>query len=158
MLAQNFKVAKELGITELQYKSLCLTLSYLETGKVKYFDYDAHEDGYDDGKMAFSGLFNMGVWTANTKCGTVGCIAGTAQLLGGCHFRDGSGGKYEEKLADLFHPSDIDYDRWNDITVEHAARALRNYLTTGEAGWKGIVPKCWCNRKGYLSLLRWGNW
>lgn len=154
MLVQNIRTAKELGITELQHKSLCLTLSYLETGKVKYFDYDEEmTSDLPSEKYNFSGLFNMSVWKANTDCGTVGCIAGTAEMLGGCRFNM-LNGVDKPDLELLFYPHHISHRYWDEITVEYAARALRNYLTYGHPKWDEIVPKEWLVSKSYLTYRR----
>ncbi len=131
MLMQNFKSADELGITEPQFDALRKTLVLLETGKL------VHEFKYShlSGEGGYTGHFNMGVWRGEAECGTVCCIGGTAELLGGV----GLGGNtrlVNPPLHALFMPS---VKNWRDITPAQAATALRSYLTTGSANWGEAV-------------------
>lgn len=133
MLAQNFKSADELKITEPQKEALIKVLVLLETGKL------IHTTDYsysNDGKTKFTGHFNMeewGDWPHN--CGTVACIGGTAELIAGKKIFDG--GEASGKLYDLFYPRLVDV--WNLITTDQAATALRSYLTTGDPKWAEAV-------------------
>lgn len=73
-------------------------------------------------------------WCAEDDCGTVACIGGTAEMVGDVSFS-----KYTLELMKLFFPN-----RWllltmSTITVEQAAQALRNYLTTGTPDWESIL-------------------
>lgn len=131
MLMQNFKSAADLGITEPQLSALQKTLVLLETGKVQHADFDGRgSDGYrEDGP--FTGHFNMGRWRAVQECGTVCCIAGTAELVGNVEFSTATGGA----LGDLFWAHRMDASGLAAITPAQAATALRSYLTTGDARW-----------------------
>lgn len=131
MLMQNFKSAADLEITEPQKEALMKTLVLLETGRLEYVKdgikfYQAIPDG-----APFTGHFNMAVWRQEHPCGTVACIGGTAELVGGVTFDD-----YEDNngLLNLFNPEG-DNSRWLEITGAQAATALRSYLTTGDARW-----------------------
>lgn len=132
MLAQNFKSAADLEITEAQKAALIKTLVLLETGRLTHAPYDGRlSDTYRE-PGAFTGHFNMGRWRAQQDCGTVCCIAGTAELIGRVQFSTHTG----DALGDLFwaHGRGIDY-KITDITPSQAATALRSYLTTGDARW-----------------------
>lgn len=130
MLAQNFKTAAELEITEPQREALIQTLAYFEQGKLQHVydgNYDT-EEGFE-----FTGHFNMNYWRNQAPCGTIACIGGTAELIGNVRFEvyDRPGA-----LDQLFFP---DYGvRYEEVTTEQAAQAIRSYLTTGEPRWKDI--------------------
>lgn len=128
MLAQNFKTAEELGLTEPQLDALRKTLVLLETGKLTHAK---RITGPAPVSKDFSALFNM-VWWANAHpCGTVACIGGTAELIGGVCFGDYL---LNKALHELFEPRELKCD-WGEITPAQAATALRSYLTTGSANW-----------------------
>jgi hypothetical protein len=149
MLAQNFKSAKELGLKNEYLSALIKTLVLLETGKL-----EKHENLYDDdgmttyiprsGDAKYSGLFNMGEWATNYDCGTVACIGGTAELVGGLKIgelnRLSTSGYSRHHLHDLFFPPIEDCKKfYAEISLEEAAQALRNYLTTGKPKWKEVL-------------------
>lgn len=134
MLAQNFKTADELEISEEQHDALRKVLVLLETGKLRYVPYEQLD--FSPGEHVFSGHFNMTTFGDNHACGTAACIAGTAQLISGVKF---VGMDRPEGLSDLFYAESLDHsgpdDPLDKITVDQAARALRSYLTTGDARW-----------------------
>jgi hypothetical protein len=134
MLMQNFKSAADLGISEPQKEALMKTLVLLETGKLQHIP---DRDGFDmdfHATAAFSGKFNMNSWKHTyAKCGTVCCIGGTAELIGGVDFEDTT--KYGTELYNLLYPNAGDELDWDNITIAQAAMALRSYLTTGDARW-----------------------
>jgi hypothetical protein len=137
MLAQSFKSADELGITEPQCDALRKTLVLLETGKL------VHETGRpkysNTDNRKFSGRFNMILWSADHECGTVCCIGGTAELVGNTSFGIWAFGS-NEKLKNLFAPPmPMRCSDWHSITPAQAATALRSYLTTGDAKWHEAV-------------------
>lgn len=142
MLAQNFQTPTELQISNAEYNALVHILGMMERGELKH-----HHVGYYQKLVGpppkFSGLFNMCHVKTVTSCGTVACILGAAQLLFGddlfaeqwCNW------KYQgtkSAVSQLFVP-EARSDYWLDITVEQAATALRNYLTTGEASWATVM-------------------
>jgi|HubBroStandDraft_1064217.scaffolds.fasta_scaffold100075_3 hypothetical protein len=143
MLMQSFKSAVELNIPDEHYEALKKTLVLFETGKVKYQSLDDLSKWGPDGDLVrgevkFDGLFNMDEWRASYHgCGTVACIGGTAELVGNVKFSKiiDSGNM---SLYYLFYPNGL-IDKWENITVEKAARALRNYLTHGEPRWKEVM-------------------
>jgi hypothetical protein len=150
MLAQNFKSAAELGLSEKQFDALVKTLKLMETDQLRHVEVSfgrgcsvGHVVGLDgvhygssgDRGTKFSGLFNMTIWNEAADCGTVACIGGTACLIAGEDVFFASPDTSE--LSILFYPpNDLNY---NDISTEEAARALRSYLTTGEARWEEII-------------------
>ena len=126
MLAQSFKSAAELGISEGQLDALRKTLVLLETGKL------VHVPEGEIGlrlrvRPKFTGHFNMAHSYISAECGTVACIKGTAELIGNV---DLSPSEIPEELMNLFYA-------WGggDPTTSQAATALRSYLTTGYARW-----------------------
>lgn len=134
MLAQSFKSADELGISEMQKDALAKTLVLLETGRLTHAPSPVREtDGYRESDE-FTGHFNMARWRAAEECGTVCCIAGTAELVGTVTFDPDCDDN--EALFDLFWVGDSQFGGdISHITPEQAARALRSYLTTGKARW-----------------------
>jgi hypothetical protein len=133
MLAQSFKSAADLGISEPQLKALMKTLVLLETDRMIHVE---ARDYVMDGTK-FSGHFNMGNWRRAAECGTVACIGGTAELIGRVRFAHY--GAANPRLKELFHPSRWPQDDWSKITPAQAATALRSYLTTGDARWDLVV-------------------
>jgi hypothetical protein len=137
MLMQNFKTAAELEISEKEKSALVKTLVLLETGKLKHTKPKFPRDYSVD--TEFSGLFNMSDWFYPSKCGTVACIGGTAELVGNMRFEHDMS---NAGLSALFYMDDgsTNYPM-EDVTTEQAARALRNYLTTGKPDWRSILGK-----------------
>ncbi len=124
MLAQNFKTAADLGISDKEFEALRKVLGMFERGEIT----PEH--------------FDMGNW----KCGTTYCIGGWAEKIAGesCQSFD--------KISRTFsvrerHPELVGLDRLffpkarygdggaYDATPEQGAFALRNYLTHGEPRW-----------------------
>jgi hypothetical protein len=135
MLAQNFKTAAELGLNDVQLDALQKTLVLFETGKVVFATEIFVGLCAVEQSSEFTGHFNMANWSARGKCGTVGCIGGTAEMIGGLPINSlNDASNYNYALENLFYANDAKV-RLEKITVEQAARALRNYLTTGHANW-----------------------
>ncbi len=67
MLAQNFKSAKELGLTEKGLAGLLKVLRMLEGGELVFSKECLVPNG-----------FNMNYCWSQNECGTVGCIGGWA--------------------------------------------------------------------------------
>lgn len=127
MLAQNFKAAADLELSEPQFDALRKTLVLLETGKLVYAK--AHGTIRQiRSERKFSGYFNMEYHYSDEDCGTVCCISGTAELVGGVKFET----LRNRPLYDLFYPRCA--EGWS-ATPAQAAIALRSYLTTGNARW-----------------------
>lgn len=122
MLAQNFKTAADLCITDPELEALIKVLGMLERGDL------SHDGGQFDSDHGF----NMGLsWEGKTGCGTVACIGGWCEIVMGVKptthlYRYIQGGP----LYDLYW-SHVDMG----ITTDQAAIALRSYLTTGEPNW-----------------------
>ena len=140
MLAQNLKTAADLKLNDKQYEALIKTLALLETNGISFIHEDERADVPVKDKKHYR-YFNMNVWdaavmkqTAWHKCGTVMCIGGTAEWLAN---DNGLFNNTNNSLYDLFYPNVI--QDWDNITVEKAAQALRNYLTTGEANWEQVM-------------------
>lgn len=132
MLAQNFKSATDLRISEEQRRALELTLSALERGELRHVTYDPLQAAVAD-DVPFTAHFNMNAWRCVADCGTVCCIGGTAEFLGNLplHSFDRATEK-NRALSNLFFPP---IHGWDEITADQAATALRSYLTTGDAKW-----------------------
>lgn len=128
MLAQIFKTADELKISDHEHVALIRVLGMLERGEL--VDVDCFYESFIENG------FNMG--TVGDGCGTPACIGGWAALL-----MDVDQNRYLQRyswdnraknlaLYDLF---------WNEMAcdmpagVERAAIALRSYLTIGDARW-----------------------
>lgn len=145
MLAQNFMSAADLGISEAQKDALIKTLVLMETDKLVHVRPPDEINWY--AMESFTGKFNMDAWNLSYEgCGTVACIGGTAEMVGGVSF----GERHidlPENLYSLFYPGDI-FDDWEKITVEQASRALRSYLTTGHARWDLAISSNHRNTEG----------
>jgi hypothetical protein len=132
MLAQNFMTAADLGLDDDEHAALVTVLGMLERGELHH---TRAKDIIPTGEkpVAFTGNFNMEYWTMNTQnCGTVCCIGGSAELIGGLdHDRLFNKMNYLPKLGELFLLVGND----DGITPAQAGIALRNYLTTGDPRW-----------------------
>ena len=128
-----FKSPAELGLTQAERDALIKALLLMENGQVKHVPgsnfntYNAAQD-----KMPF----NMAHWHREYDCGTVCCIGGTAELVGGLPLN--SLAEKASKLV-LYGDSNLHtmFFHWNggDPTEKRAARVLRGYLTTGQTRW-----------------------
>lgn len=122
MLAQNFKTADELGLTEKGYQGLHRVLRMLEGGELVYTPHNTIPNG-----------FNMNATWYENECGTVGCIGGWA----GFYDKNGATEGFrlpnrDANLGALFCPR----GRYStNYTAEQAAHALRTYLVTGQPDW-----------------------
>ena len=137
MLAQSFKSAADLGITEPQLSALQKTLVLLETGKLTHVSVEDRE--LLRRSSTFTGHFNMDAWAWEVDCGTVCCIGGTAESVGGVKF-DAAHIRKMPHLNELFYPfsGDVPHPHnffYDGVTPSQAATALRSYLTTGDARW-----------------------
>lgn len=149
MLAQNFKRPADLKLSDKEHNALISALGVLERGEIKHIDVErigrrivVHKSRYYDheGELAF----NMREWFRDTACGTVACIGGYCDATYGTMFcgrgtnRDGELHGPEWQLDNLFCVFETDRPL-SEITVEHAAAALRNYLTHGQARWPEVL-------------------
>ncbi len=135
MLAQNFKTATDLEISDAELDALIQLLGILERGDVRHARVRPDTELYCvPEKVDF---FNMSYLAAETECGTAACLAGTADALCGSRFINFAGLRDDipRGLHRLFCPSDLPFREWNGITPDQAATALRSYLTTGDANW-----------------------
>ena len=145
MLAQNFKTASYLEITEKQKEALIKTLVLFETNKLTHkSERRSTIDWQEDLDPVFTGNFNMRFWGVEIpECGTVACIGGTAEIIGDVSFCDWLSNDGLRQLfcpgGDEDEPMTVLHKRLNNITVQQAAIALRNYLTTGEPNWGEIL-------------------
>lgn len=115
MLAQNFKTAADLGISDRELDALIKVLGMLEREEID----EAH--------------FNMGI-VGEPDCGTSGCLLGWTRVADkdvfftlvckACLFPKNEG------LETLFYSGEA-----FDAAPSQGAAALRSYLTTGEANW-----------------------
>src|SRR4051812_3552769 len=105
MLAQNFKTAADLGISETELEALVRVLGMLERDEVKHVEVKGDMQFYrEDRTPTQDFLFNMDNVYCVADCKTAACIAGTSDLFCGTRFApDGSlRGGLPEELNDLF--------------------------------------------------------
>lgn len=74
MLAQNFRTAADLGISDAELGALITVLGMLERGELVYAPHN---------NSTVPNGFNMGSVDHQTDCGTVACICGWARFIGG---------------------------------------------------------------------------
>lgn len=130
MLAQNFKTAADLGISNTNLEALIKVLGMLERGELQHTPDPETFEGSDGFNMAD---YNF---SDTNACGTVHCIAGWCDRLFktdfvGLHMISPPEG-LPHSLNDLF--SGAPGKNWN-TTAGQAAVALRSYLTTGDPNW-----------------------
>lgn len=141
MLAQNFKTSVELGISVQEFEALKQVLGMFERGEIKF-----HPRGYSmfvTSKSKFKEPligFHMAAFYGHAPdCGTVACICGWAEYVGGLEPLSLSRKRFgNPELFYLFETCGINA---NEIQPHHAAIALRNYLTTGTARWKEVMKE-----------------
>jgi hypothetical protein len=126
MLAQNFKTPAELGIKSKEFDALFKVLRMLERDELVHVDLTGDTIYSPNMPNAFS----MTMWKQETDCGTVGCIGGWAEKVGGVVFI-----RYPGALDRLFYPGSDKVSEGYEATPAQAAIALRSYLTTGEPCW-----------------------
>lgn len=139
MLQQNFMSPEALGLTASQHRALVLTLNALERGELTHTPKPMESAGTGE----YSGLFNMASWNISSECGTVCCIAGTAELLGNLPVNSlerAIDDPRSSELFNLFYAVDESsgapiYLLLEAIKPAQAAKALRGYLTSGVADW-----------------------
>jgi hypothetical protein len=142
MLARSFMSAADLKISSEQRDALIKTLNLFERGEVKHLNETTRGD-----------CFSMNYWSQECEfvCGTICCIAGWAEkIVGKSLFRVSEDDRFDFNLQRpralhcLFFPNDdediaIDVHYYHSITVEQAARAISNYLTTGRPQWVEVL-------------------
>lgn len=132
MLAQNFMTAGDLEISEVEHEALIKTLNFFERGEAKHIGVCDVEYGWKPNS------FNMSDW----ECGTTRCILGWARTFAGGLDRSRADNPFDDLLPmDLYflcYPHEISCG-YDDITVEQAAAALRNYLTLGKPHWDEVL-------------------
>lgn len=137
MLAQNFKTPADLNIPDLWFESLVKVLGMLERGELVHTPTAEMEVVFAERVTPVAGLFNMNRWSVSFECGTVCCLGGTAEAVGGFRFST----KLPRALDYLFHPGRTSRKilhragGYDSITTDQSAMALRSYLTTGEPRW-----------------------
>lgn len=132
------KTASELGIPENWHAALVLVRHKLASGELQRIEAD-EPDTIPKGEW-----FNMNFWNYSNhrECGTVRCIGGWCEAIGGFRFTNGLSAGFDfdavyTGLQDLFYPADL--RKFGGITVAQAVAAIDNYLETGEAKWKEVL-------------------
>ena len=128
-----FKSSEELGLTQAERDALIKTLLMMEAGKMESI---CTREQANSQLPEGSHGFNMAVWNTTHPCGTVACIGGNAELLGGLPLKSLSkkcdilsrGG--EDDLRRLF------FGFGGDTSPRGAAKVLRGYLMTGQTKWR----------------------
>lgn len=135
------KTAKQLGLSRKEHNALVKIQDGLASGRYKHIKRDADYNWPEyKGKKP---LFNMNqACTKGHSCGTVACIGGwmalemkmSPQEAADFVFNVRSGvPKYR-----LFYPEDV-VDDWDEITPKKAARAIGNFLETGDPQWDKVA-------------------
>lgn len=136
MLAQSFMPAADLGLTDAENDALRTVLGMMERGEIA--DSEAGHSVVGKAIHDTPVGFNMLSFFGETECGTVACIGGWAIAVGRLN-RDLITKRFKlPALDDLFDPSArlMQSGEMEKITTAQAARALRSYLTTGDAKWE----------------------
>ena len=136
MLAQNFRGAADLGISDAEFESLVRALGAFERGEIP------------------AKLFNMGhpgdqdMWNEN-DCGSPACILGWARFLARRRLFHNVA-EYQLGIRALFMmglgAEEIDWCASPSpfiANTQQAARAIRNFLTVGHPHWAAAMStKC----------------
>jgi len=146
-MSKKFKTAEQLGLRKDHYCALVKALDSLQKGTIRHVRNPKHLMG--DGSTVKVDRFNMSYWRTEAACGTVGCIGGTAEVVGGLKMwslSECAGAMGDTSgLYNLFYPHELDTpdgdDDWGKITPKHAVKALQNYLTSGKPKWLEVMKK-----------------
>lgn len=139
MLAQSFKTAAELDLDEEVHAALQKVLVLFETGIIFHVPDHLNVINPDGDDVGWRGGFNMSEWATDSHgCGTVCCIGGMVEIVGG--FKPHTMQYAKVGLRNLFFPP-IDGGGWDKITPAQAGRAIRNYLTTGDSNWPQAIAE-----------------
>jgi hypothetical protein len=132
MLANNFMTAVDLGISEIELRSLVKVLGMLERGEIPREKFHMGTTG----RVDWWGYPEM-------ECETPACICGWARHVSGVTPRifEGVGDRYPSGIRNLFQMLSDGRDGYptDSRSPEEAAIALRSYLTTGRPVWGGGV-------------------
>lgn len=151
MLARTYKTANELGITDIEYRSLIRVLEMLERGEfVMWSEYDPKSKKKIWAMQNFLGVLDGELATKKaTKCQTTGCLAGWAfSISNGKAFpeianvkmADGTFQTWQGSITtqlttrispDLCRLFGFDYSLNGRVTPENVRDKLHVYLTTG---------------------------
>ena len=133
MLAQDFKTAEDLKISEAEWSAAISVLGMFERGEIVHQPPKEYDWGSETPIAAHS--FNMECSGVVADCGTIACIGGWIAVLMGR--RGGDINEYVNGTgADNLPLYGLFWGKTDpEVTAEQAARALRSYLTTGDARW-----------------------
>jgi hypothetical protein len=158
MLMKTLMTAEELRISQHALDALHKVLTMMLTGELVWIErqYVATDKTCKNG-------FNMGFWDVSRndllhQCGTVRCIGGWTESVGDFLFRNSfdscygeyrytsSGRKLTKSETEALTPElrNLFFEpvtRLTNITLEQAAAALHNYLTTGHANWQQALGR-----------------
>jgi hypothetical protein len=153
-MENDFKSASELGITEVERNALIVVLESMELGKIySYHNMPAEcRVKHADTPKIHMELF----FTHDTECGTVGCLAGWANILSdGKAFPELNNAREQKpnstaniedmirrlplEIRRLFLVRGSSFGDMNDLSHETLIKRLRNYLSTGSV--TGSTPE-----------------
>lgn len=124
MLVRSVLSPADLGISEHVHRALILALQALERGELRAYRENPDAPGH---------LFDMRIQGhARSEHDSVGCIAWTAERLGGLGAAELSSRVLPAGLYELLFPA---LDAAWTATPAQAAQATASYLATGAACW-----------------------
>lgn len=134
MLAQNFKTADELKISEEELSAAISVLGMFERGEIVHQTPISNFRDWDAETPIAKRSFNMACSGVQADCGTIACIGGWMAVLMGYQGKGINAYVNSTRADSTLYPlfwlrTDI------RITADQAATALRSYLTTGDARW-----------------------
>lgn len=143
MLAQNFRTATDLGITDTEHGALTTVLGMLERDELVHGKYPMARMFRQPNE--FNMAVTIGYAGKDGSCGTIGCICGWAYIVSNkvafFDFIESNGADRDTavdampaNLQDLFGLN-VGMGALYDRSPAQAAIALRSYLSTGEARW-----------------------
>lgn len=139
MLAQNFKTAADLGISEAEQSALIKVLGMLERDELEYLPANITPQ--------IPNGFNMQKIGRKYNCGTAACILGWCRIVGGEElFNDAN--NYVKATSQAFELFMFGDSRRGSVTPAQAAQALRSYLTTGAPDWAEALSALHSNARG----------
>lgn len=140
------KTTNQLGISIALHIALKAVKKRFEAGGYVHLSGAAYNDGPPRAVKWRKPRFNMGTnceYIANTSCGTVACIGGAAALEMGMSVDEADNHvvRARGRVRKLYYlPNDVD-GKYDDVTPKIAAKAIGNFLKTGDPDWKKILKE-----------------
>lgn len=127
-----FLTPRQLGLTSKERDALIMTLILMEHGMVHPAGPATPKKKIPEGRYPF----NMSIYAGSYQCGTIACIAGTAEIVGKLRHSSLGNKSVFQNLNGKSHLYELFYGYFGgNVNPDGAAKVLRHYLATGKTEW-----------------------